>query len=114
MLAILAARLGWGPIQAVDVDPLAVAATRENAPRNGVALEAWQADALADPLPAVPLGARQPRAPPAGAAARARAGCPRGCSSPVCSSDEPLDHAGWRAADRADRGGWRALLLERL
>ena len=84
VLSILAARLGWGPIQAVDLDPLAVAATRENATRNGVALEAWQADALADPLPAVPFAARQPGAPPAGAAARTERAASRGCSCPVC------------------------------
>ena len=113
VLAILAARLGWAPVRAVDIDALAVAATRENAARNGVALEAWQADALADPLPTVPSRAGQPRAPPAGAPAGRAAGCRPGCSSPACSATSPLDRAGWRAADRADRGGWRALLLER-
>ena len=112
VLAILAARLGWGPIQAVDVDLLAVAATRENAARNGVALEAWQADALADPLPAVPFALanleRRLLEP-----LLVRGGLPPRVLVSGLLSDEPLDHAGWRAADRADRDGWRALLLER-
>jgi ribosomal protein L11 methyltransferase len=38
VLAILAARLGWRNVLALDFDPLAVEATRENARVNGVAL----------------------------------------------------------------------------
>jgi ribosomal protein L11 methyltransferase len=38
VLAILAARLGWGPVSALDFDPLAVEATIENASVNGVSL----------------------------------------------------------------------------
>jgi ribosomal protein L11 methyltransferase len=37
ILAIAAALLGSGPVTAVDVEPVAVRATRENAERNGVA-----------------------------------------------------------------------------
>jgi len=39
------------PVTALDVDPAAVAATRENARRNGVDLDVRDADALADSLP---------------------------------------------------------------
>ena len=42
VLAIAAARLGWSPVTAVDYDPLAVDATRENAIVNGVSLEVGQ------------------------------------------------------------------------
>lgn len=52
VLAIAGAKLGCAPVVAVDVDPGAVAATRLNADRNGVTIEARQADALTDPLPA--------------------------------------------------------------
>jgi ribosomal protein L11 methyltransferase len=38
VLAILAARLGWAPVLALDFDPLAVEATLENAEVNGVSL----------------------------------------------------------------------------
>jgi ribosomal protein L11 methyltransferase len=51
VLAIAAAKLGFGPVTAVDSDPAAVEATEKNAGRNGVRLEARLADALAGPLP---------------------------------------------------------------
>jgi ribosomal protein L11 methyltransferase len=53
VLAIGGAKLGCAPVVAVDVEPEAVAAARANAERNGVTIEARQADALSDPLPAV-------------------------------------------------------------
>jgi ribosomal protein L11 methyltransferase len=55
VLAIAAAKLGFGPLRCFDLDPLAVGATRENGERNGVALEVARADVLADPLPEAPL-----------------------------------------------------------
>jgi ribosomal protein L11 methyltransferase len=55
VLAIAAAKLGFGPLRCFDHDPLAVEATAENAERNGVALEVALADVLADPLPEAPL-----------------------------------------------------------
>jgi len=55
VLAIAAAKLGFGPLQCFDLDPLAVGATAENAERNGVALDVSRADVLADPLPQAPL-----------------------------------------------------------
>jgi ribosomal protein L11 methyltransferase len=55
VLAIAAAKLGFGPLRCFDLDPLAVGATAENAERNGVALDVARADVLADPLPEAPL-----------------------------------------------------------
>jgi ribosomal protein L11 methyltransferase len=52
VLSIAAAKLGFGPIEAVDVDPAAVEATVENARRNDVRLRASIVDAVNDPLPA--------------------------------------------------------------
>lgn len=51
MLAIAAAKLGFGPVHALDNDPAAVEAARENARSNDVVLETRLADALDDPLP---------------------------------------------------------------
>jgi ribosomal protein L11 methyltransferase len=51
VLAIAAARLGFAPVIALDVDPDAVAATEENARLNGVELDVRLGDALAGPLP---------------------------------------------------------------
>jgi ribosomal protein L11 methyltransferase len=55
VLAIAAARLGFGPVVALDADPLAVEAARENALANAVAVEVVLADVLADPLPPADL-----------------------------------------------------------
>jgi ribosomal protein L11 methyltransferase len=55
VLAIAAARLGFGPLACFDRDPLAVGATAENAERNGVPLAVARADVLVDPLPPAPL-----------------------------------------------------------
>ncbi|WP_249009973.1 50S ribosomal protein L11 methyltransferase [Conexibacter sp. DBS9H8] len=56
VLAILAARLGWEPVRAVDFDPLAVAATEENAARNGVSLaEVRRLDLRREPVPPATL-----------------------------------------------------------
>jgi len=52
VLAIAAARLGFGPVVALDADPFAVEATRANAARNRVAVEARLADVGNEPLPA--------------------------------------------------------------
>jgi ribosomal protein L11 methyltransferase len=52
VLAIAGAMLGFDPVVAIDVDPLAVDAARENAVRNNVTLDVRQADALAVSLPA--------------------------------------------------------------
>jgi ribosomal protein L11 methyltransferase len=53
VIAIAAAKLGFGPVVALDVDEAAIEATQRNAAANGVELEARQADALADDLPNV-------------------------------------------------------------
>jgi len=55
VLSVAALRLGFGPVQAFDVDPLAVGATAENAARNGVTVAVALADVLRDPLPPAPL-----------------------------------------------------------
>jgi ribosomal protein L11 methyltransferase len=60
ILAVAAALLGAGEVLAVDIDPQAVLATKENAERNGVAhlISAVPAEAIATPrasLPRAPL-----------------------------------------------------------
>lgn len=50
VLAIAAAKLGWGPVRALDHDPAAVEATAENARANGVELEAKRFDLRRDPV----------------------------------------------------------------
>jgi ribosomal protein L11 methyltransferase len=55
VLSIAALRLGFGPLQAYDIDPLAVQASTDNAARNGVWFEVERRDVLSDPLPTAPL-----------------------------------------------------------
>jgi ribosomal protein L11 methyltransferase len=51
VVAIAAARRGFAPVTAVDVDPVAVEATRRNAEVNGVELDVQLLDGTRDPLP---------------------------------------------------------------
>ena len=53
VLAVAAARLGFGPVFAVDDDPLAVEAVERTALENGVRVSVSAADVLVDPLPRV-------------------------------------------------------------
>jgi len=54
VLAIAAARLGWGPVAAVDFDPVAVSAAAENAAVNGVSIETGLHDLRSDPVVVAP------------------------------------------------------------
>jgi len=57
VLAIAAAKLGWGPVLALDYDPLSVDATAQNAEVNGVAdrLAVARFDLREQPVPAAAL-----------------------------------------------------------
>jgi ribosomal protein L11 methyltransferase len=54
VLAIVAGKLGWAPLIALDHEPAALFATDANARRNGVDVDAMQADLLEIPPPPVP------------------------------------------------------------
>jgi len=61
VLALAAARLGWDPVFAVDVEARAVESTRRNATRNRLAVQAVQADLReVPPPPATTLAANLP------------------------------------------------------
>jgi ribosomal protein L11 methyltransferase len=51
VLSIAAARLGFGPLTGIDIDPQAVDATLRNAAANDVSVTALLADAVTDRLP---------------------------------------------------------------
>jgi ribosomal protein L11 methyltransferase len=55
VLAIAAARLGFGPVVAVDNDPFSVEATEQNAAANGAAVQAARLDLRREPGPWAPL-----------------------------------------------------------
>jgi ribosomal protein L11 methyltransferase len=55
VLSVAAARLGWGPVTALELDPAAAAVIEANARANGVAIEVRAPfDLLADELPWAP------------------------------------------------------------
>jgi ribosomal protein L11 methyltransferase len=111
VLAISAARLGFGPVIAVDREQPAVEATRANAAANGVAVDTRLADALLGPLPPAELVV----ANIALAEAKALGGCssaPRLVTSGYLASDVP-DPAGYERRQRRELEGWAADLFER-
>jgi len=55
VLSIAAAKLGFAPVAALDVDAAALEATRDNARANGVEVTTHQGDALTQPLPGADL-----------------------------------------------------------
>jgi ribosomal protein L11 methyltransferase len=55
VLAIVAAKLGFSPVLAIDHDPLALAATGQNARVNGVTLEVRRLDLRHETLPPAPV-----------------------------------------------------------
>ena len=111
VLAIAAAKLGFGPVVAVDVDEAAVEATLANARVNGVELSAHRADALVDELPETELVVANvaldvvERLLP-------RLGVRRAVTSGYLDRDEPRVD-GWRRSVRREQDGWAADLLER-
>jgi ribosomal protein L11 methyltransferase len=122
VLAIAAARLGWAPVLGVDHDPLALAATAENARANGVRIDTRRHDLLRDgPAPGAPvvlanlLGPLLRRV----AADGFEGAGPRALVASGLLTTEADDIAAAFAArglsERARRtdGEWAALLLER-
>jgi ribosomal protein L11 methyltransferase len=53
VLAIAAAKLGYGPVEALDNDPQSVSAARENAAANAVTIEVRRWDLRRDPIPMI-------------------------------------------------------------
>jgi ribosomal protein L11 methyltransferase len=106
VIAIAAALLGFEPVLAVDVDPVAVEVTRENARANGVGVDARVLDAREGGLPPadlvvanISLEAIESLRLPAIAARSITAG--------YLASDRP-ELAGFRHARRRERDGWAA------
>jgi ribosomal protein L11 methyltransferase len=111
VLSIAAARLGFTPLVAVDVDPDAVEVTDENARANGVEIDARVCDALTDELPAAELVISNV-ALDVVEALLARVPAGRAITSGYLERDE-LRVTGWRTVERRTDGGWAADLLER-
>jgi ribosomal protein L11 methyltransferase len=123
VLAIAAAKLGFGPVTAVDHDPLSVEATAANAAANGVALDVRRVDLRSDPIPSAPTVLANLLRPLLLEYARALQA--HGAEPPtalvasgllthevdeIAAAFEPL---GLHEHTRKEHGEWAALLLER-
>ena len=111
VLAIAAAKLGFGPVVGIDVDPQAVEATRANAAANGVELDVEQLDAVAQPLPEAEVALANITLA-AVERVGARVDARRLLASGYLQADEP-DLPRWRRVERRRADGWAADLYER-
>jgi ribosomal protein L11 methyltransferase len=111
VLAIAAAKLGFAPVTALDVDEIAVAIARENAQANGVELEIRHADVLEDELPDADIAVANIEL------ATVEALAPRVRSGILVTSGYPGREwpslPGWEHGRRAERDGWAADLHRR-
>ncbi len=117
-LAIAAALLGWEPVFAVDHEAQSVAATRRNAERNGVRVEALELDlAQVAPPPAPTLAANVPLPIHVAVAAGLAPAVIHVIASGFVESERDAvialyEAAGFAVVTRLG-GGWQAVLLER-
>jgi ribosomal protein L11 methyltransferase len=115
VLAICAARAGHEPVLAVDVDPAAVALTRENARANGVEVQARRLDLTRERPPYAPTVVANLTLPLLRAAAAL--GGPRperliASGVPAEQADAVVAAWGMRERERREEDGWAALVLE--
>jgi ribosomal protein L11 methyltransferase len=106
VLSIAAARLGFGPLTALDVDPIAVDVTRANAAANGVALQARVADALLESLPHADVAVANVLLGPV-ERVLTRLEAAIAITSGYLDGDLPA-HPGWHHADRLEGDAWAA------
>jgi ribosomal protein L11 methyltransferase len=111
VLGVAAAKLGFGPVTAVDLDPVAAASTRANAAANGVELSVSVGDATSDPLPPADLVVANINLEAARGIAP-RVSCLRLLSSGYLAA-EAFEPNGFRRARRLEAEGWAADLFER-
>jgi ribosomal protein L11 methyltransferase len=111
VVALAAARLGFAPIIALDEDPVAIACARENASRNGVALEVVCADALTATLPPASVAVVNILLPVV-ERVLARLETTIAVTSGYATSDSPTV-PGWRSRGRLELDGWAADSLAR-
>jgi ribosomal protein L11 methyltransferase len=110
VLAIAAAKLGFAPVTAIDSDPLAVDAARENAVANGVPVDVKLVDAANDRLPAAQTAVANISLE-LSAEVAGRLDCERVVTSGYLAPNR-LELAGFRAVRRIEVEGWAADLWE--
>ena len=109
VIAVAAAKLGFEPVFALDVDPDAIEAASATASRNGVRIEVRQADVLVDELPKADLVIANIELR-AVEALLARRPASRAITSGYLPNERPRA-AGWERVSRFELDGWVADLL---
>jgi len=109
VIAAAAARLGFEPIYAIDVDPAAVEAASATARRNGVDITLWQGDALTAELPEVELVVANIELRAVEALLERRPAA-RAVTSGYLVRDTPRAE-GWEPGSRLELDGWAADVL---
>lgn len=112
VLAIVAAKLGFAPVYAVDLDQAAVEATRANAKRNDVVVDAREADGLTAPLPSADLLVANIELSAVVALLERWPGTRAVVSGFL--ADEGPSAPDWRREERIELEGWAADRLARL
>lgn len=109
VIAVAAARLGFEPVFALDLDPVAVEVASATAHQNGVSVRIWQGDVLADALPKVELVVAniELRAVEALLARRPAA---TAVTSGYLAAEAPQVE-GWEPVSRLELEGWAADML---
>ncbi len=119
VLAIAAARLGFSPVAALDIESAAIEATLANARGNGVELAASRLDLRSEQVPAADTAAANLLAPLLLEWAGRAGVLPRHLIASGLLEHEgdtvagAFAERGLRERDRRAHGGWLALLLER-
>ena len=111
VLAIAGARLGFAPVSAVDLDPVAVEVATANAAANHVVVAAWALDALRDALPAVDVAVANVLLAPVEGILR-RLDAETVVTSGYVAGERP-EHSGWTHLRSAELDGWAADLFHR-
>jgi ribosomal protein L11 methyltransferase len=111
VVAVAAVRLGFAPVTAVDIDPVAVEVASDTARENGVVVDVRRTDVLVDELPPadvvvanIELGVVEQLL--------ARIDATKAVTSGYLASERP-EARGWRAAERIELEGWAADVLAR-
>ena len=111
VVAVAAVRLGFAPVTAVDIDPVAVEVANATARENGVVVDVRQTDVLVHDLPPadvvvanIELGIVEQLL--------ARIDATTAVTSGYLASERP-ETPGWRAAERIELEGWAADVLAR-
>lgn len=112
VLAIAAARLGFAPVLAVDIDPVSVETTLANAAVNGVTVESSQVDALTGQLPRADAAVANVLLRPV-EEILARLDVREAITSGYLAHERP-DHPGWEHVEAVDGDGWAADRFRRL